>query len=93
MANGNGIASVVDPASGERLWQERIGGVFTATPVAGDGKVFLFSETGEAVVLAAGRTPSVISRNPMDERVIASPAIAGGRIFVRSDRHLIAIGS
>ncbi len=92
MANGNGIASVVDPATGERLWQERIGGVFTATPVAGDGKVYLFSETGDAVVLEAGRSPRVISRNPLDERVIASPAVAGGQIFVRTDRHLVAIG-
>ncbi len=92
MANGNGIASVVDPANGERLWQERIGGVYSATPVAGDGKVYLFSETGEAVVLQAGRAPRVIARNPLNERVIASPAIAGGRIFVRTDRHLIAIG-
>ncbi len=93
MANGNGIATVVDPATGERLWQERIGGVYTATPVAGDGKVYLFSETGEAVVLEAGRSPRVMSRNPLNERVIASPAIAGGRIFVRTDRHLVAIGS
>ena len=93
MANGNGIATVVDPATGERLWQERIGGVYTATPVAGDGKVYLFSETGEAVVLEAGRSPRVISRNPLNERVIASPVIAGGRIFVRTDRHLVAIGS
>ena len=92
MANGNGIASVVDPATGERLWQERIGGVYTATPVAGDGKVYLFSETGEAVVLEAGAAPRVLSRNPLNERVIASPAIAGGRIFVRTDRHLVAIG-
>ena len=93
MANGNGIASVVDPATGERVWQERIGGVYTATPVAGDGKVYLFSETGEAVVLAAGRSPRIISRNPLDERIIASPAIAGGRIFVRTDRYLVAIGN
>ena len=93
MANGNGIATVVDPATGERLWQERIGGVYTATPVAGDGKVYLFSKTGEAVVLEAGRSPRVISRNPLNERVIASPAIAGGWIFVRTDRHLVAIGS
>ncbi len=93
MANGNGIASVIDPASGERLWQERIGGVYSATPVAGDGKVYLFSETGEAVVLEAGPAPRVIARNPLNERVIASPAIAGGRIFVRTDRYLVAIGN
>jgi outer membrane protein assembly factor BamB len=92
MANGNGIASAIDPATGDRVWQERIGGVYSATPVAGDGKVFLFSETGDAVVLEAGPEPRVIARNPLGERIIASPAIAGGRIFVRTDRYLVAIG-
>ena len=92
MANGNGIASVIDPGTGERLWQQRIGGVYSASPVAGDGKVYLFSETGEAVVLQAGAEPRVLARNPLDERVVASPAIGGNRIFVRTDRFLVAIG-
>jgi outer membrane protein assembly factor BamB len=84
---------VVDPATGDRLWQERIGGVYSATPVAGDGKVYLFSETGDVVVLRAGPEPQVLARNPLGERIIASPAIAGGRIHVRTDRHLVAIGN
>ena len=40
-----------------------LGGIFTASPVAGDGKIYLFSETGETIVLKAGRTPEVIARN------------------------------
>jgi hypothetical protein len=43
------------------------------------------------VVLKPGRTPQVLARNRLDGRIIASPAVAGGRIFVRTDRHLIAI--
>ncbi len=92
MSNGSGIISAVKAVTGERVWQERVGGVFSASPVAGDGKVYFVSETGETVVVAAGDSPRVLSRNPLDERVIASPAISNGRIFIRTDRHLVAIG-
>jgi outer membrane protein assembly factor BamB len=92
MAGENGIVNVVDAATGGRVWQERIGGIFTASPVAGDGKVYLVSETGETVVLQAGRTPRVLARNTVEGHFVASPAIAGGRLFLRADDRLIAIG-
>jgi outer membrane protein assembly factor BamB len=92
MAGENGVVNVVDAATGERVWQERIGGVFTASPVAGDGKVYLLSETGETVVLQAGRSPKVLARNTVDGHFVASPAIAGGRLFLRADDRLVAIG-
>ena len=92
MAGENGIVNAIDAATGERVWQERIGGIFTASPVAGDGKVYLVSETGETVVLQAGRTPKVIARNAIDGHFVASPAIAGGRLFLRADDRLIAVG-
>ena len=50
-----------------------MGGIFTASPVAGDGKVYLVSETGDTIVLAAGREPRVLERNPLGERIAASP--------------------
>jgi outer membrane protein assembly factor BamB len=92
MAGENGIVNAVDAATGERVWQERIGGVFTASPVAGDGKVYLVSETGETVVLQAGRTAKVLSRNSVEGHFVASPAIAGRRVFLRADDRLIAVG-
>lgn len=92
MAGENGIVNAVDAATGERVWQERIGGIFTASPVAGDGKVYLVSETGETVVLEAGRTAKVLARNKVDAHFVASPAIAGGRLFLRGDDRLIAVG-
>ena len=93
MANGNGIATCVDAETGERVWQERVGGQFSASPVAGDGKVYLVSETGETIVLRAGRRLDVIARNDIGEHTIASPAISNGQIFLRTDEHLVAIGS
>ncbi len=76
---------------GERVWQERTSGVFSASPVAADGKIYFLSETGETVVLSTDG-PSIIARNDLGERALASPAISGGRIFIRTDGHVFAIG-
>ncbi|HET8646435.1 MAG TPA: PQQ-binding-like beta-propeller repeat protein, partial [Vicinamibacteria bacterium] len=92
MASDSGIVTAIDAATGEKVWQERTGGIFSASPVAGDGKVYFMSETGETIVFAAGRTPRVLQRNRIDGRIVASPAIAGGRIYIRTDDALVAIG-
>ena len=92
MANGLGIVTCVDAETGERIWQERLGGVYSTTPVAADGKIYFFSESGDALVLRAGREAEVLARNKLSEHFIASPAIADGKLFVRSDLNLIAIG-
>jgi outer membrane protein assembly factor BamB len=88
-----GIVSAIDAGTGERVWQDRIGGLFTASPVAGDGKIYFVSENGETVVLKAGRTPTVLARNRLDGHFVASPAIAGGRLFLRADDRLVAVGN
>ena len=86
------MLTVSDPKTGERVFQERIGGVYSASPVAADGKVYLLSEDGETIVLSAGRAPTILARNKLEARQLASPAIAGGRLFIRSDDALYAIG-
>ncbi len=92
MVGDVGVLTVVDAKTGERVFQERIGGVYSASPIAADGKVYLVSEDGETIVISAGRTPSVLSRNKLTARQLASPAVAGGRLFIRSDEVLYAIG-
>jgi len=92
MANDAGIVSCIDPATGQKVWQERTPGIFTASPVAADGKIYLQSETGETIVLQAGREARVLARNPIGERSVASPAISKGQIFIRTDGHLVCIG-
>jgi outer membrane protein assembly factor BamB len=92
MASEMGIVTAIDPATGQQVWRERIGGVYTASPVAGDGKIYLASETGETVVLRAGRKPEILARNRLNTHIVASPAIARGRLFLRGDDEVIAIG-
>jgi outer membrane protein assembly factor BamB len=92
MAVDVGVMTVTDAKTGARVWQDRIGGVFSASPVAADGKIYLLSEDGETIVIAAGRTPRILARNRLNARLLASPAISGGRLFIRSDDALFAIG-
>jgi outer membrane protein assembly factor BamB len=92
LAADHGVVTAVDRSSGERVWRERTGGIFSASPVAGDGKLYLASETGATFVYAAGREPRLLARNQVDGRLVASPAIAGGRIYLRTDDRLLSIG-
>jgi outer membrane protein assembly factor BamB len=95
MANDVGVLTAVDAATGARVWQERVDGVFSASPVAGAGHVYFLGEGGETVVLKAGakdRAPAIVARNSIGERAVASPAISNGQIFIRTDRHVFAIG-
>ena len=61
--------------------------------VAGDGKVYPTSEGGDVVVLSAEREPKVLARSSLGERFLASPAISGGRLYLRSDNNLFAMES
>jgi outer membrane protein assembly factor BamB len=92
MVGDVGVLTVTDAKDGTRTHQERIGGVYSASPVAGDGKIYLLSEDGETIVVAAGRTPRILARNRLAARQLASPAVSGGRLFIRSDNALYAVG-
>ncbi|HEY7498837.1 MAG TPA: PQQ-binding-like beta-propeller repeat protein [Vicinamibacterales bacterium] len=93
MANDVGVLTAVDAASGDRIWQERVDGVFSASPAAGGGHVYFVSEGGDTIVVKAGRPPQVVARNALGERAVASPAISNGQIFIRTDKHVFAVGT
>ncbi len=93
MASDLGILQAADAATGVRLFQGRTGNLYSAAPIAGDGKVYFVSETGETVVLKAAREFEILARNQLDGRFIASPVIANGLLLLRSDEELIAVGS
>ena len=92
LTNEVGVVTCADARTGETVWRHRLAGVFFASPVAGDGKVYFTSETGETYVLRAGRTAEVLATNDLGERFLASPAISRGRIFLRADGRLFAVG-
>ena len=90
----NGMLAAYDAKTGERLYQERLGGkggAFSASPVAADGKIYLTSEDGDVFVVKAGRTYELLATNPVGEVLMATPAIADGVLYIRGLKHVIAI--
>jgi outer membrane protein assembly factor BamB len=92
VTNEVGILTCADAETGKPVWRQRLGGIFFASPVAGDGKIYMVSETGETFVLRAGRNAEILAKNELDERMLASPAISNGHLFLRSDGTLFCIG-
>lgn len=90
--NDNGIISVLDLHSGKRLAQVRATeGEYCASPVFADGKIFVFSRDGAASIFRVSPALEVIARIPMGAPVQATPAIAAGTLYVRTETHLMAI--
>jgi len=87
-----GVVSRVHAATGEVKWQERVGGDFFSSPVWADGRLFCVSKAGEVVVIAASEKFEVLARNPLGELTHSTPAIAGGRMYIHTSRHLISVG-
>jgi outer membrane protein assembly factor BamB len=91
MIGDTGIASCIDAKSGEQVWQKRIGGEYSASPVYADGKIWLFSEDGKTIALKPGRSFEQLAENKLDEGYLASPAIAGKAFYLRTRTHLYRI--
>jgi outer membrane protein assembly factor BamB len=89
----NGILSAYEPKTGERIYQQRVatGSGFSASPVAAGGRLYLTSEDGDVYVIRAGRTYELLSTNPMGESLMATPAISGNTIFIRTLTSLVAV--
>lgn len=87
MVKDSGIITTLDAKTGTLLKQGRARGPgnYYASLVAGDGKVYLASERGVITVLKAGRDWSILASHDFGERIMATPAIAAGRIYVRTD--------
>ena len=95
VCSNNGVLSAYDARTGQRLYQERLGGTggsFSASPVAADGKIYLASEDGDVFVVKAGPTYELLATNSMGEALMATPAISEGLIIIRGLKDVFAIG-
>jgi outer membrane protein assembly factor BamB len=92
----NGVLSVFRLKSGERVYQQRLGGGtsgFSSSPVAAAGRLYITSEEGSTYVLALGPNYKLLAENELGETVMATPAIADGVLYIRGRKHLFAIGA
>lgn len=96
MVKEGGIVTTLDPATGALRKQgraQKAPGEYMASPVAGDGKVYLASQEGKVTVLKAGAEWDVLAVNDLGEECFATPAIVGDRIVVRTHDALYAFGN
>jgi outer membrane protein assembly factor BamB len=89
--NDRGDAGCYDARTGKRIWQERLQGSFSSSPVLIDGKLYACNEDGDVYVLAAEPVFRILARNTVGERTVASPAVSNNRLFIRTDQFLICI--
>lgn len=91
MIGDTGIASCIDAKTGEQVWQHRVGGEYSASPLYADGRLWFFSEDGTTTVLKPGRTFEQVASNRLDEGFLASPAVSGKAFYLRTRTHLYRI--
>lgn len=87
----SGILTCLDAATGKRVYRERVGGNFFASPIVADGKILALSREGELVALKPGDTFEILGRSNLGDGASATPAVAGNRLYVRTDTRLICV--
>ena len=92
----NGILTAYEAATGARIYQQRISpraAGFSASAVAADGRLYFTSEDGDIFIVRAGRTFELLASNPMHEVVMATPAVSGNMLIVRTVSQLVGLAS
>jgi outer membrane protein assembly factor BamB len=87
-----GIVTCLDLASGHQHWRQRIGGNFNSSPIRVGDRIYCASRSGEMVVLAADKEYKLLSRFDLGGPCNATPAVAGDRMFLRTDSMLMCVG-
>ncbi len=87
----NGVATCWDAKTGETFWNERIGGNYSASPLAAAGRIYFFSEEGKTTVIAAEREFRKLAENQLEGGFMASPAVSGRALILRTRTHLYRI--
>jgi outer membrane protein assembly factor BamB len=92
MVSDQGVVTCVDAKSGDVVFRQRLGGNFSASPLVADGKLLFLSREGDVSVAQAGSSWQEVSKNHVNGQLMASPAIWGDSLILRSDSHLYRIG-
>lgn len=93
IVDDGGIAACLEAKTGKTVWKARIGGNFSASPVLAGRHIYLFDQDGKATVIEAGREFKKVAENEMDAGCMASPAVSGDLLIVRTKTHLYGIGN
>ena len=93
--NDNGRLAVRELATGEEVYRRRVSestGTYSASAVATPSQIYFSNEAGKITVVKPGREYELIAENDMGETVMATPAISGDKLLIRTVKHLVCIG-
>lgn len=91
MIHDGGVATCLDAKSGEVYWHERIGGNYSASPIHAAGRIYFCNEEGKTTVIRASKEFEILSENELESGFMASPAVAGNSLILRTKQHLYKI--
>jgi len=91
LVNETGVATCFQATSGQTVWQKRLGGEYSASPIYVDGRLYFFDQRGTTHVLEPGPMENVLAVNKLDDGCMASVAVAGHELYVRTKTHLYRI--
>lgn len=91
VSDQGGIVTCLDAKTGDEIYRERIKGNYSASPLHADGKIYFHSQEGNTVVVAAGKEFNVLAENKLDGSHLASAAVVGNALILRTDKALYRI--
>jgi outer membrane protein assembly factor BamB len=86
-----GILQCMEPSNGEVIFSKRLEGTYSASPLYADGRIYLLNDNGDTTVIQPGRQYKELAHNELGEPTQASLAVSGGKLFLRTGKHLYCI--
>jgi len=91
LVNDRGVAHCIEARTGRIIWMKRLEGSYSASPIFADGRIYFFSRDATTTVIRPGKEYRELAVNELDEQLMASPAVAGKSLFIRTREHLYRI--
>jgi outer membrane protein assembly factor BamB len=91
MVSDDGMVTCLESSSGKQAWRSRLGGTYAASPIYGDGHLYFFSQQGKTTILNPARSFEPLATNSLANGFMASPAVNGRALFLRTKTDLYCI--
>ena len=91
MVHDGGVATCLDAKTGEEIWSKRLGGNYSASPIVAGGHIYFCSQEGKTTVVRPGPEYQEAAVNELEDGCMASPAVAGQALLLRTRTHLYRI--
>jgi outer membrane protein assembly factor BamB len=91
LVSDEGTVTCLETGTGEQVWRDRIPGNYAASPIYADGRIYFCNQQGKTTVIKPGRSFEVLASNTLDTGLMASPAVDGRSLFLRTKTHLYRI--